>query len=101
MRDSPSEVERLIKNTASEDGTGTDISVPQDPGQSGKSQGLAFVRLLEGYTVRVSTEAKGTNGAPAKVTRFGPFSAQAEAGNVYVLRGSWNEDWFAALEAFP
>ena len=36
-----------------------------------------------------------------KQTRFGPFSAQAEAGNVFVLRGGWNEAWFEALEAFP
>jgi hypothetical protein len=36
-----------------------------------------------------------------KATRFGAFSAQAEAGNVDILRGDWNESWFTALEAFP
>ncbi len=36
-----------------------------------------------------------------KVTRFGGFSAQAEAGNVLVLRGPWNTDWFNELEGFP
>jgi hypothetical protein len=35
------------------------------------------------------------------VTRFGAFSAQAEGGNVVVLRGPRNEDWFTALESFP
>jgi predicted phage terminase large subunit-like protein len=35
------------------------------------------------------------------VTRFGPFSAQAEAGNVDVLRGDWNDLWFTSLEGFP
>ena len=36
-----------------------------------------------------------------KTVRFRAFSAQAEAGNVAVLRGAWNEAWFAGLEAFP
>ena len=27
--------------------------------------------------------------------------AQAEAGNVYVLRGAWNDAWFSSLEGFP
>ena len=36
-----------------------------------------------------------------KEVRFRPFSAQAQAGNVKVLRGGWNEVWFAELEAFP
>jgi hypothetical protein len=36
-----------------------------------------------------------------KATRFGAFSAQAEPGNVDILRGDWNESWFTALEAFP
>jgi hypothetical protein len=35
------------------------------------------------------------------LTRFGPFSAQCRAGNVKVLRGSWNEDLFRVLEGFP
>ena len=36
-----------------------------------------------------------------KVTRFSPFSAQAEAGNVLVMRGDWNERWMQQLEGFP
>lgn len=53
------------------------------------------MRALEGYT------ARGTPETGDKITRFGPFSAQAQAGNVDVLRGAWNEDWFTALESFP
>src|SRR6185312_8919067 len=94
-RQSPAVVERMLVNTASEDGRETEISLPQDPGQAGKSQVAALIRALEGYTARASPETGD------KVTRFGAFSAQAEAGNVYVLRGPWNEDWFTALEAFP
>src|SRR5437773_12539967 len=36
-----------------------------------------------------------------KLTRFGPFSAQCRAGNVKILRGSWNDDLFRVLEGFP
>ena len=37
-RKSPSGVEALIKNTATADGKDVKISLPQDPGQAGKSQ---------------------------------------------------------------
>jgi predicted phage terminase large subunit-like protein len=95
LRGTPAAVERLLANTAAEDGVTVEIALPQDPGQAGKSQAAALIRALEGFTVRATPESGD------KVTRFGPFSAQAEAGNVYVLRGAWNEAWFAALEAFP
>jgi predicted phage terminase large subunit-like protein len=95
VRETPAGVERFIRNNASQDGKETTISLPQDPGQAGKSQVKALTLMLSGYTVRSSTETGD------KVTRFGPFSAQAEAGNVDVLRGDWNDQWFTALEGFP
>jgi predicted phage terminase large subunit-like protein len=95
LRGTPAAVERLLANTAAEDGESVEVALPQDPGQAGKAQAHALVRALEGFTVRATPESGD------KVTRFGPFSAQAEAGNVYVLRAPWNEAWFAALESFP
>jgi predicted phage terminase large subunit-like protein len=95
IRTTPAGMERFILNTASEDGNDVEISLPQDPGQAGKVQVTALVKMLGGYTVRYSTETG------SKETRFGPFSAQAEAGNVDVLRGTWNDGWFTALEGFP
>lgn len=91
----PSDVERLILNTASDDGRSVQIGIPQDPGQAGKAQVASFVKMLAGYNVR----SKPVTGD--KVTRFAPFSAQAEAGNVKVLRGPWNRRWFSELENFP
>lgn len=35
------------------------------------------------------------------MTRFSPFSAQGQAGNVKIVRGAWNDRWFGELEAFP
>lgn len=95
LRDTPGEVERLIRSTAASDGPEVEIALPQDPGQAGKAQAAALIRALEGYPVRATPESGD------KETRFRPFSAQAEAGTVQVLRGGWNEAWFAALEAFP
>lgn len=92
---SPFGVEQLIKNTASADGKGVMISLPQDPGQAGKSQVEALTKMLVGYNVRSSPESGD------KITRFSPFSAQAQAGNVFVVKGQWNDVWFNELEAFP
>lgn len=92
---SPSGVERLIKNTATQDGVGVRIKIPQDPGQAGVAQAKALTRMLAGFDVRSATVTGD------KVTRFSPFSAQAEAGNVKVIRGPWNERWFSELENFP
>lgn len=95
VQDTPAGVERFIRNNATQDGKEATISLPQDPGQAGKSQVKALTLMLSGYTVRSSTETGD------KITRFGPFSAQVEAGNVDVLRGDWNEAWFTQLEGFP
>ncbi len=94
-RDTPHKIEALISNTASQDGREVEISLPQDPGQAGKAQVATLIKMLSGYTARATPETGD------KETRFGPFSAQCEAGNVDVLRGPWNEEWFMELEAFP
>ncbi len=95
---SPSAVEKLVVETAEKDAKkdlDIVIDIAQDPGQAGKSQIESYMGLLGDYDVRSSTETGD------KVTRFSPFSAQAEAGNVYVVRGSWNEKFFEQLENFP
>lgn len=95
FRGGPMEVEKAIKNTAEADGKGCRVRLPQDPGQAGKAQAQSFARLLVGYDV-ASRPVTGD-----KVTRFGPLSAQAQAGNLRVLRGPWNDEFFASLEGFP
>lgn len=92
---SPSAVEQLVLRTAERDGLDVTIDIAQDPGQAGKSQIAVYTTLLNDYDVRASVETG------SKVTRFSPFSAQAEAGNVYVVRGPWNEAFFQYLENFP
>ena len=95
MRGTPAEVERMVLNVSTQDGYGCMVGLPQDPGQAGKAQVASFTRMLAGFPVRSSPETGD------KITRFAPFSAQAEASNVLVLRGPWNERWFQMLEGFP
>lgn len=95
FRGAPMEVETAVLNTASQDGFECRIAIPQDGGQAGKDQAQRYARALAGYTVRT----KPVTGD--KATRFGAFSAQAEHGNVLILKGAWNEEFCSALEAFP
>ncbi len=92
---SPSKVKTMYLNTAAEDGKSVNVYIPEDPGAAGKVVAQEQIKWLVGFTVRAN-RASGD-----KITRFTPFSAQAEAGNVSVVRGGWNESWFSALEGFP
>jgi len=94
-RANPEDTERLLLNTAAHDGKRVRIGFGKDPGQAGKSQALHLVRMLSGFTVTPAPDSGD------KLTRFGPFSSQCRAGNVKILRGSWNEELFRVLEGFP
>lgn len=94
-------VEKLIVNTAAMDGKECRISLPQDPGQAGKAQAQYLVRQLMGYIVKASLETGD------KATRAEPLAAQAEAGNVDILktgdpaRDAWIEPFLDELCVFP
>ncbi|WP_200863256.1 phage terminase large subunit [Rhizobium freirei] len=92
---SPAEVERNLKNTASQDGPTVTIRMPQDPGAAGKADAETKIKLLAGFPV------KAISPTGDKATRAKPASAQAEAGNVKLLRGDWNEAFLDEVCAFP
>jgi predicted phage terminase large subunit-like protein len=92
---SPEDVEKIILTTAQNDGKQCKIRLPQDPGQAGKSQARNFVRLLQGFTVTAETVTGD------KETRAGAIAAQANIGNVYMLRASWNRQFIDELRLFP
>lgn len=96
QKESP-EVLRLMKAQAALDGKGVPIWIPQDPGSAGKtvkkSYMVEFANL--GYTLRAMPETGD------KVYRADPFSVQCEAGNVYLVRGAWNNDYIDELCLFP
>lgn len=87
-------VENIIKNMASQDGKATKIRLEEEPGASGKAEAAYMVRQLSGY------QAKACKSSKDKLTRFLPFSAQAEAGNIKIVRGPWNDAYFNELENF-
>ena len=91
----PGDIERLVKTTAAIDGIKTKIWIEQEPGSSGKMVIAYYVKSLAGYTIH------GDRVTGSKVDRAHPYSCQAEAGNVWVLKGSWNRDYFEELELFP
>ncbi|WP_234705443.1 phage terminase large subunit [Xanthomonas citri] len=94
-RVSPAGVEKMLKNTALQDGRLIKQRLPQDPGAAGKSNAASQVKLLVGWDVRASPETG------SKVERATPVAAQAEAGNIKLVRGEWNEAFLEEISTFP
>lgn len=93
---SPGDVELMIKNTAMQDGRQTLVRWEEEPGASGKSDTFNYVtKVLEGF------DAVGIRSSGSKEVRAGAFSAQAQVGNVALLRGPWNHGYLNFLSAFP
>lgn len=88
--------ETVIKQTADADAKRGNVSVwvEQEPGSGGKESAENTVRNLAGHVIR-SQRVTGD-----KVTRAGPLSVQAEAGNVDVLSADWTEELLAELHRF-
>lgn len=95
LRGTPGEVRAAVRATAELDGPAVPVCLEQDPGQSGKDQMRSYQLDLVGWRVipcpkRVS-----------KIVAAGPISGQAQAQNVALVKGPWNEQFIGELEAFP
>lgn len=95
LRAGPDERDAALKNTAARDGTRVKQSLPQDPGQAGKTQALHLTRMLAGYSVHTSPESGD------KVQRAEPLASQVNVGNVLLLRGAWNDELINEMRLFP
>lgn len=95
LQDSPGQVETLVRNVASHDGHNTVVMSQVDPGSAGVAESDNFIRMLAGFMVKTERMTKN------KEARAKPVSAQAENGNVRVVRAPWNEAFFKELENFP
>jgi len=95
FRGTPHEVRTAIKNTASGDGAEVHIGVEQEPGSSGQESADTIIKELAGFCV------KADRVTGSKVLRAEPVSAQAEAGNIKLVRGDWNEAFLSEIETFP
>ena len=89
------DVRALVHRLAGLDGRDCVIGIPQDPAQAGKDQAQSYVRELAGFAVWTEHETGD------KETRAEPFAAQWQHGNVDIVRGAWNEQFFGFLEGFP
>ena len=90
------EVMQKIIEVAKSDPEGTQIILPQEPGQAGKAAGQMMIKDLigEGFSARMRPSNK------SKVVRFQPFAAAAQAGLVDYLEAPWNDTYFDELEGF-
>lgn len=93
VRQTAHTVEELVRNTATQEPQ-VPVGFFQDPGQAGKAQAAYLIRLLSGFIVR----AYPISGD--KLTLAKPVASQAEAGNVKLVRGPWNDAFLRTLESF-
>ena len=89
------EREKVIKSTAQLDGRNITIWIEQEPGSGGKESAEATIKNLTGFVVRADRPTGD------KITRADPLAAQAEAGNVKIVKGQWNYYYLEQLTAFP
>jgi predicted phage terminase large subunit-like protein len=98
---SPLEVEQILKAAARTDPHPTAIRIPEDPGAAGVAFAQALIRACVGFDIK----AKRATGD--KETRAKPAAAQAEAGNVKLVRtgeadrDAWIEPFLGELTNFP
>jgi predicted phage terminase large subunit-like protein len=96
---SAGERDNIMLATAKRDreakGPTVQIWVEQEGGSGGKESAQGTIRMLAGYPIFAETSTD-----PKKV-RIEPFAAQAEAGNVRLLRAPWNASYINEVTAFP
>lgn len=93
---SPKQNEVLVKKRADEDGHSVGIWLEQEPGSSGKAVTQRYQQdVLPGWDVG----AERPTGPPE--ARCSPLLAEIEAGNVYMLYGSWNQAFRDEIDTFP
>lgn len=67
----------------------------QEPGSAGKRETWRMVKMLAGI------DSKGVPSHTDKLIRAKPLAAQAEVGNVHLLRGAWNEMFLQQMHGQP
>jgi len=96
LRETPGQVEALVRQVAEIDGMETPIIMEQEPGSSGINTIDHYARdVLKGYNF------KGDRVTGDKTTRAGPLSSASEAGNVKLVKGIWNNAWLDEAMLFP
>lgn len=85
------------------------VYTEQEGGSAGKEVSQQIVTMLAGHPIFTDIvggkQSRRIDGqelpGEAKVIRALPFTGQAEAGNVRMVRGNWNIDYLDEMTAFP
>lgn len=92
----PAETEKIVRQTALQDGQYVMIRMEQEGGSSGKSLIDHYRRnILPGFNF------DGDRPTGSKVARATPYAVAAENGNVKLVHGEWNKRFLDELELFP
>jgi predicted phage terminase large subunit-like protein len=92
---SSEERERQIVATANRDGRAVRIGIEREPGSSGVDSAKDSIKRLAGFLV----DANLASGR--KEIRADTFSVQVNAGNVYMIKGAYNNPYLEELAYFP
>jgi predicted phage terminase large subunit-like protein len=96
FRGDPLAVENTVRLAAELDGTNTPVYIEQEPGSGGINTISHYQRnILRGYNVNPYRPDRD------KVSRAGPLSSAARAGNLFLVRGNWINTWLEEALAFP
>ncbi|HEY9747459.1 MAG TPA: phage terminase large subunit, partial [Allocoleopsis sp.] len=95
IQTTPTEIDRLVQNTASQDGRWCMVRWEQEGGASGVRDSARLMQMLRGF------DARGIHPEINKVGRAKPFSRAAEFGQVKLVRGAWNQAYLNELSQFP
>jgi predicted phage terminase large subunit-like protein len=90
----PAEAINLIRKTAERDGKTVTVGWEQEPGSAG-------IMAME----QIKTSLKGFRCKPVrpqgdKIQRALPYATAAQNGRVFLLRGTWNDQYINALHNF-
>lgn len=98
FRKTPLGNKQTIRQVADTDGRSVIVGIEQEPGSSGKDVIDDYRRnVLPDFTLKaIPARSRGT-----KLEWAGPWLTQAEAGNIKVVKGIWNESFFDEGELFP
>jgi predicted phage terminase large subunit-like protein len=94
------EREQIIKQTAELDAQKygkytVHIYIEKEGGSGGKESAENTIRNLSGFPIYADLPTG------SKDVRLEPFAAQAEAGNIRLIRGLWNSDYIEEFVAIP
>ena len=90
------DVDRLLQTTAAQDGKRVQVHIEEEGGASGKRDADRLKReVLKGYACWTQRSTG------SKEVRAMALASAAEAGNVFLVQGDWNDSWLEEFELFP